>query len=180
MHKALHDVTKINAVAGKHPTNPSENPGYFEELLDHIKVVKSELQELEDELHRGLIEGPTEDVMASIAKEAGDVEVTSLGVFVLGNLNYKEVMDELVRSLWTRFDEKDSAEFEDTRDYYERELGLPVNVKVYTDPDTDKAYSVLVTKEQMYGLDGKYYPRGKWLKSVHRTEFDVKQIDLSK
>jgi NTP pyrophosphatase (non-canonical NTP hydrolase) len=153
--------------------SPSTNPGYFDQLLDQLKLIEEEVGELREELEQRSVEN-----LDKIAKELGDVEVTALGLFYRAGLDYNDVMGELVRSLNTRFDEEGSERARDTRDYYERELGVPVESRVRLDEEHDVTYEVLVVAESATDVNGRYYPKGKGLKSVHSEGFDVENIDL--
>lgn len=151
---ALQAVATLNTAAGKVPLAHND-PDYWDKVKSQADLIQSEV----DEIYEAI-----EDKNLSLLRDATcDAEVTTLGMFHIGSIDYNKDMDITLKALLTRF--CTAANVKATEQKYNH-----LGVETYTVHDKSmNVYIVLSTKDQ-HDIHGTFYPKDKWLKSIDHQE----------
>lgn len=151
-------VVQLNQMAGNRPEFS------WKQLAGQFKIVESEFEELSEALEKG-------DVL-ELADAIVDLQVTVLGLAWMAGLDNDTICDHVLACLRTRID-TNAKRAGETRDYY-MNRGTDCYIRTsYLPEDVDCTtpfFAVISSKDQPGA------PAGKWLKSIHRIEANLREI----
>ena len=156
----FHSCRQINALAGNTLKHNLETAKH------QFRIIRLEIDEMLESIELGNLERLRDDV--------ADVLFTAYGM--AARLGFPADLDfqEVCRSNFTKFD-KTREDAEETAAKY-----LEKGVETYYTgrPHEDTMLFVTFSAKDQVGNDGKHYPKGKWLKSIHFEEPNFTPLQL--
>lgn len=148
-------VGKLNDIAGYKPKQPADAQ-YWESLKAQQELIQTKLDEVFESIER--------HDQTSLRDNMVDMEIMLQGMFYRGSLPYMRDVHEVLEASITGF----CTTEEDVRATVLKYSDLGVETYVRTDDKT--GYNVVFSAKDQVGLDGRFYPEGKWVKSAWHRE----------
>lgn len=153
-HSNFEVCRQINALAGNTLQHNLETAKH------QFKIISGEFNEMTDHINEGDLEKLRDDI--------ADVLFTTYGLAARLGFPADEDFREVCRSNMTKFDLTIEDRVRTAAKYLEKGIET-YSVSRQLSPSEPVYYITYSAKDQI-GLDGKSYPKGKWLKSVNFQE----------
>jgi len=151
-HSNFEVCRQINALAGNTLQHNLETAKH------QFKIISGEFNEMTDHINEGDLEKLRDDI--------ANVLFTTYGLAARLGFPADQDFKEVCRSNFTKFDKTE----EDAKLTKAKYLEIGIETYYVGRPREDVLVYVTYSAKDQVGTDGKSYPKGKWLKSIHFEE----------